>query len=95
MGSGSAAQVATWLMSSFSGVKIAFLVGICGVVPSYWQEEKRDTWLGDCHIHWINHDRTMTIQISIQASPLGIMNMLTGRSGVTSYIVFSSLFGDA
>ena len=50
MGSSSAAQVATWLMSSFTGVKIVLLVGICGAVPFYRQEEKKEIWLGDCII---------------------------------------------
>ena len=50
MGSNSSAQVATSLMSSFTGIKVILLVGICGVVPSYRQEGKRDIWLGDCVI---------------------------------------------
>ena len=49
MGNNSAAQVATWLMASFTGVKIALVVGICGAVPSYsLRDRPQEIMLGDC-----------------------------------------------
>lgn len=51
IGSNSAGQVATWLMASFTGVKIIFVVGVCGAVPSYkFREKIQKVVLGDCLI---------------------------------------------
>ena len=45
IGSNIAAQVATSLKSSFTKIKIILVVGICGAVPSYGNQE---IMLGDC-----------------------------------------------
>lgn len=47
MGSNSAAMVATGLRSSYRNINIAFVVGICGVVPNH-METQEDIVLGDC-----------------------------------------------
>ena len=49
MGSNSAATVAASLRSTFRGIEIAFVVGICGVVPMHMQT-KEEIVLGDCII---------------------------------------------
>ena len=51
MGANAAAQVASSLMLSFTGIKIIFVVGICGAVPTYLnQGERQEVVLGDCMI---------------------------------------------
>ena len=49
MGINSAATVAAGLRSSFRGIEIAFVVGICGVVPTH-VKTKEEIVLGDCII---------------------------------------------
>ena len=49
IGSNDAAAVATRLASSFTGIKVAFLVGVCGVVPVH-PETHESVILGDCVI---------------------------------------------
>lgn len=51
MGSVAASVAAAGLRGSFSGIKLALVVGICGAVPSYGHgSNKTEIWLGDAII---------------------------------------------